>query len=162
MAEEAVPLAEVRVAHGADMRYVGQAYELTVPIAAPVSAVHLPALAGSFHVEHERVYGYARRGQPVEFVNFRATHTYPLPPPVLRSPSPAGGSLASAQVGERRAHFAPGGWAPTAIFDRARLPGGARLPGPAIVEQPDTTTVIPPGHVAIVEASGNLRIRRAP
>jgi N-methylhydantoinase A/oxoprolinase/acetone carboxylase beta subunit len=65
-------------------------------------------------------------------------------------------------VGERRAYFGSGGWATTAIFDRARLPGGARLLGPAIVEQPDTTTVIPPGHLAIVEASGNLRIRRAP
>jgi N-methylhydantoinase A/oxoprolinase/acetone carboxylase beta subunit len=50
----------------------------------------------------------------------------------------------------------------TAIFDRARLPAGARVVGPAIVEQPDTTTVIPPGHAAAVEASGNLRIRRAP
>jgi N-methylhydantoinase A len=162
MAEEAVPLAEVRVAHAADMRYVGQAYELTVPVAAPVSAGHLPALAEAFHGEHERVYGYARRAQSVEFVNFRATHTYPLPPPVLRSPSSAGGSLSEAQVGERRAYFGSGGWATTAIFDRARLPGGARLLGPAIVEQPDTTTVIPPGHLAIVEASGNLRIRRAP
>ena len=50
----------------------------------------------------------------------------------------------------------------TAIFDRARLPVGARLSGPAIIEQPDTTTVIPPGYAAAVEASGNLRIRRAP
>jgi N-methylhydantoinase A len=51
---------------------------------------------------------------------------------------------------------------PTAVFDRARLPIGARLAGPAIVEQPDTTTVIPPGYAASVEASGNLRIRRTP
>ena len=48
----------------------------------------------------------------------------------------------------------------TAVFDRARLPIGARLAGPSIVEQPDTTTVIPPGYAAKVEASGNLRIRR--
>ena len=38
---------------------------------------------------------------------------------------------------------------------------GARVAGPAIIEQADTTSVIPPGHVAVVEASGNLRIRRA-
>jgi N-methylhydantoinase A/oxoprolinase/acetone carboxylase beta subunit len=51
---------------------------------------------------------------------------------------------------------------PTAVYDRARLPLGTRLTGPAIVQQPDTTTVIPPRHVAEVEASGNLRLRRPP
>jgi N-methylhydantoinase A len=49
----------------------------------------------------------------------------------------------------------------TSIYDRARLPLGARVPGPAIVEQPDTTTVIPPGRAAVVDPAGNLRIRRA-
>jgi N-methylhydantoinase A len=98
----------------------------------------------------------------VEFVNFRAIHTYPLPPPALRSSERARGTLADAQTGDRPAHFAPAGWVTTPIFDRARLPVGARLDGPAIVEQPDTTTVIPPGYAAAVEASGNLRIRRAP
>jgi N-methylhydantoinase A len=162
MAEEMVPASAVRVAYAADMRYVGQAYELEVPIGAPVSTEHLPSIAEVFHATHERVYGYARRVQPVEFVNFRATHTCPLPPPVLRSPERTGGTLADARTGERRAHFGAAGWMSTAIFDRARLPAGARVVGPAIVEQPDTTTVIPPGHAAAVEASGNLRIRRAP
>jgi N-methylhydantoinase A len=50
----------------------------------------------------------------------------------------------------------------TDIYDRARLPLGARVAGPAIIQQSDTTTVIPPRHVAEVEASGNLRLRRAP
>ncbi len=162
MRDEVVPSGEVRVAYAADMRYVGQAYELDVPISVPIAPDSLPAIVEAFHAAHERVYGYARRSQTVEFINFRATHTYPLPPPVLRAPASATGSLSDAQVGERRAYFAPTGFATTAVFARARLPAGARLNGPAIVEQPDTTTVIPPGHAAIVEASGNLRIRRAP
>jgi N-methylhydantoinase A/oxoprolinase/acetone carboxylase beta subunit len=162
MRDEAVPPGEVRVAWAADMRYVGQAYELEVPIRAPVAREHLPAVAEAFHAAHERVYGYARRGQPVEFVNFRTTHTYPLPPPALRAAEGARGSLTDARIGERRAYFAATGFVATALFERSRLPVGARVRGPAIVEQPDTTTVIPPGHAATVEASGNLRIRRGP
>ena len=189
MRDEAVPPGEVRVEYAADMRYVGQAYELEVSIAAPVAPEHLATITEAFHTVHERVYGYARRVQPVEFVNFRAIHTYPLPPPVLRAPgletwgaqggppkppalvAPRGtrgtprcsdALLPDARIGERRAYFTPGGFVPTAVFDRARLPIGARLAGPAIVEQPDTTTVIPPGYAASVEASGNLRIRRTP
>jgi N-methylhydantoinase A len=46
------------------------------------------------------------------------------------------------------------------IYERARLPRGARLAGPAIVEQSDTTTVIPPGVTALVDDAGNLRLRR--
>jgi N-methylhydantoinase A len=160
MREEGVVLEVVRVSYAADMRYLGQAYELEVPIPAPLVAQHVLAAQADFHAAHERVYGYARAGQPVEFVNFRAIHTYPLPQPVLRAPEGAHRALTEAQVGERRAYFAPAGFVPTPIFDRARLPVDARLPGPAIVEQPDTTTVIPPGHTATVERSGNLRIRR--
>jgi N-methylhydantoinase A len=49
---------------------------------------------------------------------------------------------------------------PTTVYERARLPLGARLAGPAIVEQADTTTVIPPGVTARVDEGGNLRLRR--
>jgi N-methylhydantoinase A len=161
MREEGVVLEAVRVTYAADMRYVGQAYELEVPIPAPLVGPHVLAAQADFHAAHERVYGYARTGQPVEFVNFRAIHTYPLPRPVLRAPQVAHRTLTEAQVGERRAYFAPAGFVPTRIFDRARLPVDAGLEGPAIVEQPDTTTVIPPGYTATVEGSGNLRIRRS-
>ena len=71
----------------------------------------------------------------------------------------AQGTLAEARVGERRAYF--GRFVPTTTYERARLPLGARVAGPAIVEQPDTTTVIPPGVTATVDDAGNLRLRRA-
>src|SRR5262249_24922416 len=107
---------------------------------------------------HERVYGYARAQQPVEFVNFRAVHTFPLPRPQVTSAVPAGGSLDAALIGSRPAYF--GAFVPTAISERAPLAVTARLAGAAIVEQPDTTTVIPPGVVALVDEAGNLRLRR--
>jgi len=162
MREEGVAMGAVRVTYAADMRYVGQAYELEVPIRAPLAGEQVRVAQADFHAAHERVYGYARAGQPVEFVNFRATHTRSLPQPFLRAPEGARGGLTTAQVGERRAYFAPAAFVPTPVFDRARLALGTRLEGPAIVEQPDTTTVIPPGYAASVELSGNLRIRRLP
>ncbi len=159
MREEGVPAPDVRVAYAADMRYVGQAYELEVPIAAPVAAEGVPGIVAAFHAAHERVYGYARAQQPVEFVNLRAVHTFPLPRPVVTPAARATGTVDEAQIGSRRAYF--DGFLPTPIYERARLPRGARLAGPAIVEQLDTTTVIPPGVTALVDDAGNLRLRRA-
>ena len=161
MRAEGVPAPDVRVAYAADMRYVGQAYELEVPIRAPVAGERVAEVVAAFHAVHERVYGYARAQQPVEFVNFRAVHTYPLPRPAPAPRAGTSGSPDDARVGQRRAWFAPDGFATTAVYDRARLPVGARVAGPAIVEQADTTVVIPPGHAALVEPSGNLRLRRS-
>jgi N-methylhydantoinase A len=160
MAEEGVAQADVRVAYAADMRYVGQAYELEVPIGAPLAADGVADVVPAFHAVHERVYGYARAEQPVEFVNFRAVHRYPLPEPRVSPPARAGGDAAAARVGERRAYFTPGGFVGAGVYDRARLPIGSSVVGPAIVEQADTTTVVPPGYAAAVDPSGNLRIRR--
>jgi N-methylhydantoinase A/oxoprolinase/acetone carboxylase beta subunit len=159
MDEEGVPAHEVRVGYAADMRYVGQAYELEVPIGAPLTRERVPEIVAAFHAAHERVYGYARSQQFVEFVNFRAVHTYPLPRPAVRPAARASGTPADARIGERRAYFGAG-YVPTALYERARLPQGARLAGPAIVEQDDTTTVIPPGVTALVDDAGNLRLRR--
>jgi N-methylhydantoinase A len=161
MRAEGVPAGAVRVAYSADMRYVGQAYELEVPLDAPVVREQMGEILAAFHAVHERVYGYARLRQPVEFVNFRAVHTYALPRPALASAARPSGALDDARIGERSAWFAPAGFVPTAIYDRALLPLHARIAGPAIVEQVDTTTVIPPGHAALVDPSGNLRLRRS-
>jgi N-methylhydantoinase A len=159
MRDEGVRARDVRVAYAADMRYVGQAYELEVPIPAPLTPDALPGVLAAFHAVHERVYGYARTQQPVEFVNFRAVHTYPLPRPAVTPAGRATGTLADARLGERPAYF-DGAFQPTTIYERGRLPLGARLAGPAIVEQSDTTTVIPPGVTARVDDAGTLRLRR--
>jgi len=158
MREEGTPAHEVRVAYAADMRYVGQAYELEVPIEVPLTRERVAEIVAAFHATHERIYGYARPQQLAEFVNFRAVHTYPLPRPVMKPTARASGTLADARIGERRAYF--GGYVPTALYERSRLPLGVRLAGPAIVEQDDTTTVIPPGVSGLVDDAGNLRLRR--
>ena len=58
-------------------------------------------------------------------------------------------------------YFAPAGFVRTPIYARPRLPLGAEFSGPAIIEQPDTTTVVPPGWAVRVEESGNLLLRRS-
>jgi N-methylhydantoinase A/oxoprolinase/acetone carboxylase beta subunit len=161
MREEGVPVDDVRVQYTADMRYVGQSYELEVPMAVPVTGERIDEVVRAFHAVHERVYGYARAQQPVEFINFRVVHTYPLPAPRVRSAARGVCTIDEARIGQRPAYFAPHGFVRTAIYDRARLASGERVDGPAIVEQADTTTVIPPGYAAAVDPSGNLRIRRA-
>ena len=122
-----MPADEVRVAYAADMRYVGQAYELEVPIAVPVTPERMPEILAAFHAVHERVYGYARTQQPVEFVNFRAVHTLPA--------AAAGGDAGGPRDRRagRRARWASAAptsaaFVPTAIYERARLPA-RRAPG---------------------------------
>ena len=161
MRDEDVPPDAVEVAYTADMRYVGQAYELPVPIRAPLTQADLAGVQATFHGVHERVYGYARAGQPVEFVNLRAVHTCRLPTPRIRPPDRARGTAAAARVAERPVYFAPAGFVRTPIYARPRLPLGAEFSGPAIIEQPDTTTVVPPGWAVRVEESGNLLLRRS-
>ena len=71
--------------------------------------------------------------------------------------APAERSAAAPPSGMRQVRFG-GGWFDTPIYDRAVLDGGAKLAGPAIVEQPDTTIVIDPGATAAVDGLGNLVI----
>ena len=76
-----------------------------------------------------------------------------------RPRAPRAGSARRASASAARTSR-PAASSRTPIYDRARLPLGSSVPGPAIVEQADTTTVIPPGYAAAVDPSGNLRIRR--
>ncbi len=158
MARDRVPESAVRVSRFADLRYAGQSYELEVPLPESLGADGLERAVAEFHATHERIYGHARPGHPVEVVNVRTVHAT-LPPPVALAPPPEGGSLARALEATRPAWFEElSGWRDTPVYRRDRLPIDEPVEGPAIVEQPDTTTVVYPGQVCRVEASGNMRI----
>ncbi|MBI3455796.1 MAG: hydantoinase/oxoprolinase family protein [Candidatus Rokubacteria bacterium] len=161
MRAERVPLDQVEVAFAADMRYVGQAYELEVPLPPEVSPATIPAIVAAFHAVHQRVYSHHRPDDPVEIVNLRAVHRHPLPPPRLGQESRVRPSGAPALQGRRPAYFG-GAWRATAVYERGDLSAGQSIAGPAIVEQADTTTVVPPGYTAVRDPAGNLLIRRAP
>jgi N-methylhydantoinase A len=67
----------------------------------------------------------------------------------------ASASRDAAKTGSRQVWFS-GGWRETAVWSRLELPAGAMIEGPAILEQPDATTVIEPGHVGRVDKLGNV------
>ena len=139
-----------------DMRYRGQSYELTVPLATPVTREGLAAAVAGFHALHEQRYGYAMTDAPVEVVTLRLRASGPGAQTDFQR-RPLGPADAShALLGEKPVWFQADTPTPTAAYDRARLQPGNRFPGPAVVYQFDTTTVIPPGWDAHVDGWGNL------
>ena len=104
---------------------------------------------------HERAYGYAAAEDAVELVNVRLAAIGVTPRP-RRAPLQAGGREPGAALkGTREVWFAEG-WRKTGVFDRAKLLGGNVIAGPAIVEEPDASTLVHPGWEAAVDQHGNL------
>jgi N-methylhydantoinase A len=112
---------------------------------------------------HERAYGYAASEDPVELVNVRLAAVGVTPKP-RRAPLPDGGpGAAPALKGRRDIWFAEaGGFRPTGVFDRGKLLRGHVIDGPAIIEEPDASTLVHPGWTAAVDEHGNLVLRPAP
>lgn len=134
-----------------DLRYVGQSYELTVPAG--------DDLLERFHAEHDRTYGFAAPGEPVEVVSLRLTSIGRIAKPPLRHLRP--GATPAAKE-HRPVFFAEAGdYVDCPIHDRTALPAGTLLPGPVVVEQFDSTTVVHPGFTVRVDDVGNLVIERA-
>jgi N-methylhydantoinase A len=159
MVRDGLEPGDVVCRRSADMRYVGQSYELDVPLPAPVDASALRAATAAFHEAHERVYGHANRDAPVELVNLRVVHGGDLPPvdETVALPAPTAGR----PPGYRRCYFPQvGGFVETRVLDRGELPRGGRLAGPAVVHQTDSTTVVPPGYACRVDGRGNLILER--
>ncbi len=143
--------------HGADMRYVGQSYEIEVPVDPEWlrTGAALRVLE-AFHRAHGRVFGHADPRAPVEVVNVRV-QLRGLRPRVPLAEVGAGTGVAP--IGERRL-WLDGAPVRARVYDRATLGRGDRVVGPAIVEQPDTTVLVPSADVADVDRFGNLLIRR--
>jgi N-methylhydantoinase A/oxoprolinase/acetone carboxylase beta subunit len=158
MARDQVAPADIRVSRYGDLRYVGQSYELEVALPDPLDGDTVSRAVADFTRTHERVYGHAREGIPVEFVNLRTVHVAHQPDPRLEPPK-GGGSLAQARKETRPAYFDEAGdYQDTPVYDRVLLPAQEPITGPAIIEQQDTTTVVYPGQVCRVDAAGNMLI----
>ena len=144
--------------HQVDMRYVGQSYELTVPLPdGKLGATEIEGVLAQFHREHDRAYGYSAPDEPVEFVNLRLSAIGKINKPQLREISAGDSPLSAAQKSTRSVYFDEGkDFVECPIYDRYRLNAGAVLAGPAIVEEIDATTVIHPGYEALVDKFGNL------
>jgi N-methylhydantoinase A/oxoprolinase/acetone carboxylase beta subunit len=148
----------VEVAHFAELRYVKQSYELEVPLpAGAITPEVLARAAERFHVLHEQVYGFALSHRPVELVTLRAVHTAHLPELALDA-GPTGVTAAT-PTAMRDVYFEEvGRYEPMPIYLRSALARDQEIVGPAVVEQPDTTTVVYPGQTLRVDRTGNLII----
>jgi len=149
----------------ADARYVGQGYELRLALpAGEIAGEQLAATLEKFHTLHEQEYGHHFRGVPIELVNLRATAIGPMPK-ISSTPRSAVGSLDAARIRTDRAVFRVGNTLSTfdtTFYNRAALPVGASVAGPAILLQVDSTTVVPPYCTATVEPAGSVLIAVPP
>jgi len=153
---EGVPEEQMDVQRLVDMRYLGQWRSLTVPVSAPVD---LEEAVARFHAEHQRAYNYRRDDSPVEIyrLSLRAVGVTPKPQ-LARHELNGGGAAAS---GSRPVHFdASGDAVETPLYVRSDLRAGAKIEGPAIIDQLDSTTVVPPGWRAEVDEWLNIRMHR--
>ncbi len=162
LSADGVPAERQGMAHSADLRYVGQGYHLNVPVAGGVldrSAVE--AIREAFHAAHELTYGFRNPGEPVEIVNIRVAAIGRLDKPAFAAHPGGGQDAASARRGTREVYSRERAeWVPFAVYERAGLRPGNTVEGPAIVEQPDSTTVVPPAYRGGVDAYLNLIIER--
>ncbi len=133
----------------ADLRYRGQGYELNVPFG--------PEMGPAFHALHKQRYGFAREGRAVEIVNVRVRYVAPGTPVSIQEQETVAGDGAGAMRGTRPVFFGEA-WVETRLYDREALRSGDTFPGPAIVSEYSSATVLPPGDVLRVDALGNLVI----
>ncbi len=142
-----------------DMRYAGQNYELPVPFPdGPLGPALLLDLTAGFERAHEQMYGYVASEEPIQAVTFRLEAAGAVPHAEIRAHPPAASDVAPA-VGRRDVWFEEAGdFVACPVYDRERLAPRHRIAGPAIVEQMDATTLLPPGHAGRVDRFGNLVI----
>lgn len=138
-----------------DLRYRNQGYELIVEVpAGPVDASALRTVAESFHAAYEVRYGYSLRDVGIEVTKVR-TSAYGILPHAARV---ATLPVAAGAQTTRSIYFEGSGWTEAAIVPRDTVKPGDRLSGPAIVQEYDSTTVLPPKTQTMVAANGALLV----
>jgi N-methylhydantoinase A len=162
---DGVDRADVTLDRSAQMRYVGQSYEVTTPVpAGELDAGAVDAIADAFNGVHEQEYGVSSDTFTVAFVTLRVTG-------IGRTEKPDPEGLSAAMVAsasgngagslkERRSAYFDGQQHEVDIHDASRLTAGQTIAGPAIIEQADGVIVLPPGAVGEADRYDNVLITR--
>jgi len=148
-----------------DMHYAGQTHTVSVPLPVAVeggtTGVSEAVVRAAFETAYRASFSRLLPGVPARIVNLRTAAIGRRPHFDLAALAPeADASLEKAARGSRPVWFA-GAWHETTIYARLDLPVGATIPGPAILEQPDATTVVDPGLLARVDRLGNVIVEPA-
>jgi N-methylhydantoinase A len=153
-----LPVAATRIEIAADMRYDGQGYDVTVPLQSTWLADNdAEKIAGAFHDAHRATYGHAAEQAEVWLKELRAHIVGVLPKPrilpIESRPEPGLPSRRQVRLFGRSFE--------AAVLERDSLASGRRIEGPAIIDQMDTTTLIPAGWHGSTVASGALIVERS-
>jgi len=157
LAEEGFEPHQMRFDASLDVRYLGQAFELGVPVDQETMTAR--AIARDFHRRHLETYGHADEAGAVEIVNLRLTAYGLVPKPDLPPYRSETSTHAEARIEGRRVYFQDG-FVSCPVYQRERLPARAAFDGPAIVEEFGATTVLFPGWRASLDQFGNLLLQR--
>jgi N-methylhydantoinase A len=155
LGEEDFPDKRIAIERAIDMRYAGQGYEITIPCPASLNADSIQILRSEFDEQHEKMFGHTAPDEAVEIISYRLRGIGRVPPVKLREFAAQGISLEQALRETRAARF-DGKTLDCPVYQREQIDVGVELSGPAIVDQLDCTTVIPPGHRARVDKFKNL------
>jgi N-methylhydantoinase A len=142
---------QIELVRSLDMRYNGQ--EHTVRIRVPDGTLDFAALNDRFHAAHEKAYTF-RLPSGVEIVNYHVSAVVPTAKPALAELEPGSGS--PTLKGTRVVDFDRWGKLDSAVYERSDLFPGCHFHGPAIIEEPAASTVVPPGVTGTVDAVGNI------
>jgi N-methylhydantoinase A len=149
--EDGFATGSVAIQRALDMRYAGQGYEITMPC----GDADLVALRCSFDDQHKMMFGHNAPEEPVEIVSYRVRGVGKVPPVEMPRFKRTGATLQDALRETRRAHFDSKA-IECPVYQRDQLDVGLTVPGPAILDQFDCTTVICPDQVARVDEWKNL------
>jgi N-methylhydantoinase A len=159
---EGFPRDRQRIQRSADLRYVGQAFEVRVPVAdGDLDDAAAEDVAQAFHAAHRQLYGYDFAEDPrqaVEWVNLRVSGIGPIRRPDLLELPAAEGGADRAVTGSRPVFFDD--WVETPAYDRPRLAPEDVVHGPAVIEEFGSTVPVHPGFRATVDLHGNLLVER--
>lgn len=150
-----LPAERIRVQRYAGLCYPGQNFDMAVPVADDPPEVD--RLAAAFHDLHEADRGYAFRGTAPELRQVRVVLTGVTDKPAVASA--AGDSSRSVQPREQRSVHFGDGFVAASVYDGAALSPGARIDGPALIEEPFTVVVVAPGQTASLDPGGNYFIQ---
>jgi N-methylhydantoinase A len=157
LTRQGVDPAAIAIERSIDLRYIGQLHAVTVPIAELTEAGFAGAVA-AFHDEHLRQYRYSHPDSPVETSTLRIAARGRREKRELATMRHEERNRPSLPEREREVHFDQDGWIATRVLDRNALSSGDELAGPCLVEELDSTVVLPPGTSARVDEVGNIVI----
>ncbi len=162
LAEAGVAPQDVTVTRRAEMRLLGQVHDITVPLPAePLARDTLDAVKAAFAREYQRLYAHLYTGTVIQAISWRVQCAGPAPSISVEREDDAAAQR-PALKGHRPAYFGDaGGWADVPVYDRYALRMGQCIAGPAIVEERESTTVVPPGDRLEVDGRRNLRLHIA-